>query len=177
MEIAIRDAVEADFVAITAIYNDVLLNSTAIYRDEPATVAERIEMWQSRLRQGYPTLVAHAPDSILGFASFGDFRPWPGYRFTVEHTVHVDAAFRGQGVGSRLVQALILRAAVLRKHVMIGGIDGENVASMRFHQRLGFERAATFKEVGYKFGRFLDLTFVQLVIGDPSGKPLAQFEE
>ena len=177
MEIAIRDAAADNFVAITTIYNDVLLNSTAIYRDEPATVAERIEFWQSRLRQGYPTLVACTPQSILGFASFGDFRPWPGYRFTIEHTVHVDAASRGQGIGSRLVKALIFRAAALHKHVIIGGIDAENLASMRFHQRLGFERVATFKQVGYKFGRFLDLAFVQLLIADASGTRPAHFEE
>lgn len=160
----IRNAVEEDFDAITAIYNEVLLNSTAIYRDEPADVAERIAMWQSRGRQNYPTLVAADGDSVIGFASFGDFRAWPGYRFTVEHTVHVDASSRGRGAGSALVQALIPCAAALGKHVMIGGIDAGNTASLRFHERLGFERVAHFKEVGFKFGRFLDLVFVQRYI-------------
>ena len=176
----IRDAIEDDFEAVTAIYNEVLLNSTAIYRDEPATVAERIELWQSRNRQNYPSLVACEPlakqpltkedDQVIGFASFGDFRAWPGYRFTVEHTVHVHASWRGKGVGSALVQALIPRAEALGKHVMIGGIDAENVASLRFHERLGFERVAHFKEVGFKFGRFLDLVFVQRVIDAPQSE-------
>lgn len=161
----VRDAIESDFEAVTAIYNEVLLNSTAIYREEPANVAERIELWQSRNRQNYPSLVACDGDNVVGFASFGDFRAWPGYRFTVEHTVHVHAGWRGKGVGSALVQALIPRAATLGKHVMIGGIDAENVSSLRFHERLGFERVAHFREVGFKFGRFLDLVFVQLMIG------------
>jgi L-amino acid N-acyltransferase len=160
----IRDAIENDLPAITAIYNDVLLNSTAIYRDEPATVAERIAFWQSRKANNYPTIVACDGDSIVGFASFGDFRAWPGYRFTVEHTVHVHREHRGQGIGSELVKALIPIAAAAGKHVMIGGIDADNTASLRFHQRLGFEQVAHFKQVGFKFGRFLDLLFVQRLV-------------
>ena len=161
----IRDAMEDDFQAIAAIYNDVLLTSTAIYADDPATVDERIAWWKARTRQNYPTLVACDGGSVIGFSSFGDFRAWPGYRFTVEHTVHVDAAWRGKGAGSALLRALIPRAAALGKHMMIGGIDAQNVASLRLHERLGFERVAHFKEVGFKFGRFLDLVFVQLPIG------------
>lgn len=160
----IREAVEDDFAAITRIYNEVLVNSTAIYRDEPTTIEERIDFWRSRRRQGYPTLVACDGDAVLGFSSFGDFRAWPGYRFTVEHSVHVDTACRGRGIGAGLVKALIPRAVMLGKHVMIGGIDAENVASLRFHERLGFEKVAHFKEVGFKFGRFLDLVFVQLTL-------------
>jgi L-amino acid N-acyltransferase YncA len=160
----IRNAVEADFAAITAIYNDVLLNTTAIYSDQPATVDQRMEIWKARSQQNYPTLVACDGEFALGFASFGDFRSWPGYRFTVEHTVHVGASARGQGIGSALLRALIPRAAAHGKHVMVGGIDADNIASLRFHERLGFERVAHFKQVGFKFGRFLDLVFVQLII-------------
>jgi phosphinothricin acetyltransferase len=162
--LTIRDATESDLSAITLIYNEVLLNSTAIYRDEPATLEERKNLWKARLQQNYPTLVACEGGSVIGFSSFGDFRAWPGYRYTVEHSVHVDAARRGCGAGSALLRALIPRAAALGKHVMIGGIDAENLASLRFHERLGFERVAHFKEVGFKFGRFLDLVFVQLPI-------------
>ncbi len=164
-ELIIRNAVENDFSKITAIYNEVVLSSTAIYRDEPTTEAERIAFWQSRNQQNYPTLVACHEGEVIGFATFGDFRAWPGYRYTVEHTVHVDAAWRGRGVGSRLVRSLTPLAAALDKHVMIGGIDAENRASLRLHERLGFERVAHFKEVGFKFGRYLDLVFVQLSIG------------
>ena len=158
----IRDALEGDLPEITTIYNDVVRTSTAIYRDDPATVADRFDWWQARVRQNYPTVVGCDSDAVIGFASFGDFRSAPGYRYTVEHTVHVHPAWRGRGVGSELVRALIRRAAALGKHVMIGGIDADNIPSLRFHERLGFERVAHFKEVGFKFGRFLDLLFVQL---------------
>jgi len=157
----VRDAVEDDFEAITAIYNDVLLNTTAIYRDEPVAAAERVALWKSRLEQGYPTLVACDGGTVIGYSSFGDFRAWPGYRFTVEHTVHVHADWRGRGAGSLLVKALLPRAAALGKHIMVGGIDAGNAGSLRLHERLGFERVAHFREVGFKFGRYLDLVFVQ----------------
>ena len=98
---------------------------------------------------------------VLGFSTFGDFRAWPGYRYTVEHTVHVRADRRGQGVGRRLVEALFPRAAALGKHMMIAGVDAANDASIRFHERLGFVRAAHLREVGYKFGRWLDLVLLQ----------------
>src|SRR5579859_4781597 len=133
MPITIRDATEDDFAAITAIYNEIILHSTAIYRDEPAPVAERISLWRARLEQGYPTLVACEGEAVRGFASFGDFRSGFGYRFTVEHTVHIDTAHRGQGIGSKLLEALIPLAVAAGKHVMIGGIDAENAGSLRFH--------------------------------------------
>src|SRR5690349_17286365 len=101
----IRDAMESDLAEITAIYNDVIVTSTAIYRDEPAPIDERRDWWQARVRQNYPTLVA-CDGAVIGFASFGDFRPWPGYRYTVEHSVHVHSGWRGRGVGSALMRAL-----------------------------------------------------------------------
>jgi L-amino acid N-acyltransferase YncA len=161
----IRVAIEEDFAAITAIYNDVLTTSTAIYAEAPASVADRVAVWQSRRQQNYPTLVACEDDVVIGYSSFGDFRSWPGYRFTVEHSVHVHASSRGRGVGSALVQALVPCAAALGKHAMVGGIDADNTVSLRLHERLGFQRVAHFREVGFKFGRFLDLVFMELIIG------------
>jgi phosphinothricin acetyltransferase len=98
---------------------------------------------------------------VIGFAAFGDFRSWPGYRFTVEHSVHIRADRRGQGVGQALMQPLITRACALGKHIMIAGVDADNAASIRFHERLDFVRVAHFREVGFKFGRWLDLVFLQ----------------
>lgn len=164
----IRDAVAADFDAITAIYNDVLTNSTAIYSDRPATREERLIWWSGRVEQGYPVLVAIADGAIAGFATFGDFRPWPGYRFTVEGTIHIHSSSRGQGVGTELLKVLLDRAKILGKHVMIAGVDSENTASLRFLERFGFERAAHLREVGYKFNRFLDLILLQYWITPPS---------
>jgi phosphinothricin acetyltransferase len=161
----IRDASEADLAGLTAIYNEVIATSTAIYAEEPVALAERRLWWQARRAQGYPVLVAQAADGLAGFASFGDFRSPPGYRFTVEHTVHVRAGMRGRGIGGALVQALLARAAALGKHVMIAGVDAGNGAAIHFHERLGFERSGLLREVGYKFGRRLDLVFLQRRIG------------
>jgi L-amino acid N-acyltransferase YncA len=157
----IRDAVEGDIEGVTAIYNEVLRTSTAIFNDRPVHVAQRVEWWKARVEQGYPVLVAVEGEAVVGFASFGDFRSWPGYRFTVEHTVHVDSEFRGRGVGSALMKELVERARAAGKHVMVAGVDAENVASLRFHERMGFERVAHFKEIGFKFDRFLDLVLLQ----------------
>lgn len=157
----IREAVEADFEQITAIYNDVLTHSTAIYNDRPATVADRLSWWQSRLVHQHPVLVAVDRERVCGFGSFGDFRSWPGYRFTVEGTVHVAADWRGQGVGRLLLKELIVRARAAGKHSMIAGVDSENVASLQFLERFGFQRAGYLPEVGYKFGRFLNLVLLQ----------------
>ena len=157
----ISDATEADLAGLLGIYNDVIATSTAIYSDVPVTLEERRQWWRSRTAQGYPVLAARDAHGVAGFATFGDFRAWPGYRFTVEHSVHVRANGRGQGVGTLLVQALLPRAAALGKHVMVGGVDAANGASIRFHERLGFVQAGRLAEVGYKFDRWLDLVFLQ----------------
>lgn len=157
----IRDANEGDLPGLLAIYNDVIATSTAVYSYVPVTLEDRTQWWRSRTAQGYPVLVAVDDSEVLGFSTFGDFRTWPGYRFTVEHSVHVRADRRGQGIGQKLVQALFPRAAALGKHVMIAGVDGANTASIRFHERLGFEKAGQLREVGFKFDRWLDLVFLQ----------------
>jgi phosphinothricin acetyltransferase len=162
--VRIRDAAEDDIPAILAIYNDVIATSTAIYREEPATLDDRREWFNARRAQSYPVLVADDGSGILGFASYGDFRTWPGYRFTVEHTIQIRADQRGRGVGTMLMHALIQRAFEQRKHVMIGGVDAANEASLRFHDRLGFVRAASLHQVGFKSGRWLDLVFVQRIL-------------
>jgi L-amino acid N-acyltransferase YncA len=166
----IRDAGESDLPGLVAIYNDVIATSTAIYSHTPVTLEDRAQWWHTRLGQGYPVLVAADVSGVLGFSTFGDFRTWPGYRFTVEHSVHVRADCRGQGVGGELVKALFPRAEKLGKHVMIAGVDAANEASIRFHERLGFEQAGHLREVGYKFDRWLDLVFLQRWIS-PQGIP------
>ena len=118
----IRDAVQADFEQITAIYNDVLTNSTAIYNDRPASISDRIAWWRARVEQNFPVLVAADGEHICGFGSYGDFRSWPGYRFTVEGTLHVASEIRGQGVGSLLLKTLIMQAKQAGKHSMIAGV-------------------------------------------------------
>jgi len=158
---SIRDAEEGDLPGILAIYNDVVATTAAIYADEPSTLAERQEWWAARRIRDFPVLVALDEKGVAGFSSFGDFRSFPNYRHTVEHSVHVRQDARGRGIGAALVAALFPRALALQKHVMVGGIDAENTASLRMHERLGFERVAYMPEVGHKFGRWLDLVLVQ----------------
>jgi L-amino acid N-acyltransferase len=160
----IRAADEADLPGILAIYNEVIINSTAVYTDSPVPLEERKAWLDARRAQRYPVLVAVDGLDVLGFASFGDFRPWPSYRHTVEHSVHVRSDGRGLGIGARLVRELLPMASALDKHVMIAGVDASNEASLRFHERLGFEKVAHLKEVSHKFGRWLDLVFLQRFI-------------
>jgi L-amino acid N-acyltransferase len=157
----ICDATEADLPGLVEIYNDVIATSTAVYSSQPVSLEDRRSWWQARTAQGYPVLVTRDSRGVSGFSTFGDFRAWPGYRFTVEHTVHVRADGRSRGTGTALVQALFPRAAALGKHVMIAGVDAENAASIRFHERLGFTQSGRLREVGYKFDRWLDLVFLQ----------------
>lgn len=167
----IRDATEAEVPGILAIYNEVLATSTAIFSDTPTTVEERLQWFRARRELGYPVLVATDGSGVSGFASFGDFRSWPGYRHTVEHSVHVRVDVRGRGVGGELMRALVERASALGKHVMVAGVDAENVGSIRLHERLGFHRAGTLHHVGCKFGRWLDLTFLELRLDARPGPP------
>ena len=157
----IHDAEESDLPGLLAIYNDVIATSTAIYSYAPVTLEDRTLWWRERVAMGYPVLAATDESGVLGFATFGDFRAWPGYRFTVEHSVHVRADCRGQGVGKELMKALFPRATALGKHVMIAAVDAANHSSIRFHERLGFEKTGHLREVGHKFDRWLDLVFLQ----------------
>jgi L-amino acid N-acyltransferase len=164
----IRDAAPTDFDEITAIYNEILSNSTAIYDDRKVTCQDRLAWRNARLAQGYPVLVATDDNRVLGFGSFADFRAWPGYRQTVEGTVHIHAGERGRGVGTALLRALVDRAQTLNKHTMIAGVDSENAASIRFLERFGFQPVGHLHEVGFKFNRFHDLVFMQYWITPPT---------
>jgi L-amino acid N-acyltransferase len=162
----IISAEQPDLPGILAIYNHAVETTTSVYTEIPDTLEGRIIWWRGRLAQNYPVLVARAEGEVLGFSSFADFRPWPGYLHSVENSVYVRHDVRGRGLGAALVSALIPRAEALGKHVMIAGIDADNAASIRLHERLGFERVAHFREVGWKFGRWLDLVFLQCRIGE-----------
>ena len=160
----IRDATETDLPMILAIYNEVIANTTAVYRETPATLDDRRSWWAARLEQHYPVLVACDSGGVAGFATFGDFRAWPCYRLSVEHSVHVRVDRRGQGVGRGLVVELLARAVAMGKHVMIAGIDADNAVSIGLHGSLGFVRVGHFREVGFKFGRWLDLVFMECML-------------
>lgn len=169
----IRDATPADIPGITRIYNDAVLNTTAIWNEVEVDEANRAAWLGDRNKAGYPVLVAiDSEGMVAGYASFGDWRAWDGYRHTVEHSVYVRADGRGKGVGAAMMTVLIERARGCGKHVMVAGIEAENEASLRLHERLGFEKTGHLKQVGTKFGRWLDLAFLQLTLG--SGEPDAR---
>ena len=166
----IRDATEHDLPAIRAIYNDAVLNTTAIWNDQPVDLGNRQAWFSARQAQQYPILVAVDNDEVTGYASFGDWRPFEGFRYSVEHSVYVRNDQRGKGLGPHLMQALIERARSCGKHVMVAAIESGNLASIRLHERLGFVTTGQMPQVGIKFGRWLDLTFMQLTL-NPGAEP------
>ncbi|MGI9602617.1 MAG: GNAT family N-acetyltransferase [Acidimicrobiales bacterium] len=169
MELIRRDAVDADVVAMTDIYNALLESTTIEWTEQAHTVDQRLQWQQAQQRAGRPVLVAEADAAVVGWASYGDFRDadrWPGYRFTVEHSIHVAQPWWGRGVGRLLIDGLIERAIADGKHVMVAGIDGSNVESIRFHEKMGFTVAGELSEIGRKHDQWLDLVLMQLVLGD-----------
>jgi phosphinothricin acetyltransferase len=166
----IDDATAADFEQVLAIYNEVIRNTTAVYSDAEFDTVSGRHWFDSKLLSGFPLLVARDGAGVAGFGAFGAFRAWPCYRHSVEHSVHVRYDRRGQGIGRALLQELMTRAVAMGKHVMIAGIDAENVASIRLHESMGFSRVGRFHEVGFKFGRWLDLEFLQCIIPPTSGR-------
>lgn len=161
MPLIVRDATLEDAEDILAIYNFAAVNTTAVWTDGPADLDSRREWIRARREAGYPVLVAMKGRDVLGFASFGDFRPFPGYRHTVENSVYVDARHHRLGIGRSLLAALIERATALNKHAMIAGIEAANGGSIGLHASLGFTEVGRMPEVGCKFGRWLDLVFMQ----------------
>lgn len=159
----IREAVEGDLDGILTIYNDVIATSNAVYTETPATLDDRRAWLAARRAGNFPVLVAD-DGGIVGFGSYGNFRSWPGYALTVEHSVHVLRAARRRGIGTALIQYLIVEARRQGKHVMVGGIDAGNVASITLHRRLGFTEAGMLKEVARKFGHWLDLVLMHKLL-------------
>ena len=153
--------------ALCALYNALIDTTTIAWTEEQQTLDERRAWFERQQEAGHPVLVAETSDALVGFAAYGSFRgsgKWPGYRHTVEHTIHVARSHWGSGVGRALLEALIERARADDVHVMVGAIDGDNVESIRFHERLGFVEVARMPEVGRKFDRWLDLVLVQRIL-------------
>ncbi|MFH8135803.1 N-acetyltransferase family protein [Pantoea osteomyelitidis] len=159
----IRTATERDAEMIAEIYNDAVLNTTAVWNEKTVDFLDRLKWMRARQDAGFPVIVAvDETDAVLGYASYGDWRPWDGYRHTVEHSVYVHKSTRGGGAGTALMQELIRLAAKQGKHIMVAGIESENAASIALHKKFGFSEAGRMSEVGTKFGRWLGLTFLLL---------------
>ena len=160
-DVVIRPAGEADLAAILEITNDAIANGTALWMITPMTLRSRHDWWRERTADGFPVMVAERVGRVLGFGSYGRFRPQEGFLHTVEHSLYVDAGARGTGIGRALLAALLDDAVRTGKHVMIGGIEAQNAASIALHEQAGFTRSALLPQVGRKFGRWLDLLFMQ----------------
>jgi len=160
----IRDAEEADIQSILEIYNHAVTHTTAIWNETQVDHADRAAWLALRRASGHPVLVAEEDGRVLGYASYGPWRAFEGYRHTVEHSVYVREDCRGKGAGLALMRALIHRAREQGLHVMVAGIEAGNEPSLRLHEKLGFRREGLLKEVGTKFGRWLDLAFLSLIL-------------
>ena len=165
--ILIRHAEESDLPAMLEIYNEIIVNTTAVWHDEPHTLEMRKTWFAQRKEQGFPVFVAVEEEQLLGFSTIGPFRPWPGYRYTVENSVYVAANCRGKGVANGLMPPLITAAKELNLHAIVAGIEASNEASIKLHNKFGFTEVAHFKEVGFKFGRWMDLKFLELIMAAP----------
>lgn len=169
MQMIVRDATPDDLPSVLAIYNHAAVNTTAVWTDSVSDFAERQDWFLARRKSGFPVLVAEASRQVIGFASFGDFRSWPGYRYTVENSVYVDPAFYRRGAARALLRSLIARAVELEKHVMIAGVEASNDASLALHRSEGFVECGRIPDVGCKFGRWLDLVFLSRQLDHRTG--------
>ena len=155
--------------AILAIFNEAIVNSTALYDYQPRTLQNMVSWFDAKRAGNFPVIgVEDEAGSLLAFASYGTFRGWPAYKYTVEHSVYVHKDHRGQGLGRMVLRELIAAARQNDVHAMIGGIDATNAGSIALHERLGFKHAGTLPQVGFKFGRWLDLAFFQLLLDTPA---------
>jgi L-amino acid N-acyltransferase YncA len=155
--------------AILGIFNDAIVTSTALYDYSPRTAESMLDWFKAKESGGFPVLgMEHDSGELAGFATYGAFRGWPAYKYSVEHSVYVHKDHRGKGHGMFLMQQLILAARGQGYHVMVGVIDVNNAASIGLHRKLGFTHAGTVREAGFKFGRWLDVGFYQLILETPA---------
>ncbi|QTD46001.1 GNAT family N-acetyltransferase [Ottowia testudinis] len=160
---------DAHAPAILDILNHAIVTSTALYDYQPRPLASMRAWFDAKASGGFPVIGAvDARGTLLGFASYGTWRAFPAYKYSVEHSVYVREDQRGQGLARRLMQALINAARAQGKHVMVGAIDTANAGSIALHEKLGFTPAGTVRQAGFKFGRWLDVAFYQLILDTPA---------
>jgi phosphinothricin acetyltransferase len=154
--------------AVLDILNEAIVNSTALYDYKPRPPGSMVAWFQAKEAGRYPVIGATAESGqLLGFATYGAFRAWPAYKYSVEHSVYVHKDHRGKGIGLALMSQVIDAATAQQYHVLVGGIDAANRGSIAFHEQLGFAHAGTIRHAGFKFGRWLDLAFYQLILETP----------
>ncbi|MGA9872240.1 MAG: N-acetyltransferase family protein [Rhodococcus sp. (in: high G+C Gram-positive bacteria)] len=160
----IRDSTTEDLPAILDIHNDAIRNTTAIWDETEVGLPERMAWLDGRLRAGYPVLTAVVDGRVAGYASYAQWRPKSSYRLTVEHSVYVSNDFHRRGIASALLTELIVRAKSAGIHALVGVIESRNTTSIALHEKFGFVVVGQMPEVGIKFGRWLDLTLMQLTV-------------
>lgn len=163
----IRRAEKADLAGILEIFNYNLINTTAIYEYEPYSLEKLTNWYLKKQENDFPLFVAELSGKILGYVTYSEFRWRPAYKYAVEHSIYVHQDFHKQGIARQLMNQIIETAKAQGKHTLIGGIDAENKGSIAFHEKFGFKTVAHLKEVGFKFDRWLDLVFMQLVLQTP----------
>lgn len=169
MSMRIIDCDRSHAGPVLAIINEAIENSTALYDYHARTPAMMDAWFDAKQQARYPVIgVVDAAGQLLGFASYGAFRAWPAYRYSVEHSLYVERAHRGRGIGKLLLAELIASAVRQDYHMLIGGIDAHNEASIALHRRFGFEQCAHIRQAGFKFNRWLDLVFYQLLLNTPA---------
>ena len=154
---------------IREILNDAILNSTALYDYKPRTPDMMMNWFAAKRAGNFPVIGALADDgTLMGFGSYGTFRAFPAYKYTVEHSLYIASPYRGRGLGKVLLQEILSHARAQNYHVLVGAIDSQNAVSIQLHQRFGFAHAGTIRQAGFKFGRWLDLVFYQLILETPA---------
>ena len=164
MGITIRNYQKSDAIAILDIINYNILNATALYDYYIRNLAQQESILESKIQAGFPVIVAENNGIVVGFGMYSEFRFREAYKFTVEHSVYVHQNSQGLGIGKLLLTELIQLAKKQGLHTMIGVIDAENQKSIDFHHQFGFKTVGVIKESGFKFNRWLDSVFVQLIL-------------
>lgn len=169
MEYQIKSFTEAQLPEILEIFNDTILNSTCMYEYKPRNMQVMKDWYDGKIQGNYPLIgLFDKQGALLGFGTYGPFRVRPAYKYTIEHSVYVRADVRGKGYGKILLKEVIERAIKEDYHTIVAGIDADNKTSIILHEKLGFEFAGTIKQAGFKFNRWLDLSFYQLVLKTPA---------
>jgi len=168
MDYLIKLCEEKQLPEILEILNDTIINSTALYDYKPRNMENMDTWYAAKIKSNYPIIgIFDQYDKLLGFGSYGSFRNWPAYKYTIEHSIYVKLEMRGNGLGKILLQEIINNAIAQDYHVLIGGIDSTNLISIKLHESLGFVFSGTIKHAGYKFGKWLDLSFYQMILKTP----------
>lgn len=163
----IRESSEKDLKDILEIYNDAILNTTSIYTYKIQNLEEKKQWYEKKKQDGYPLLVFEKSGRVVGFATFGSFREWPAYKYTIEHSIYVHKDYRNKGIATRLMKEIIKIANEREYATLVAGIDAANEVSIKMHEKMGFKYSGTVTKAGFKFGKWLDLAFYQLNLEGP----------